>query len=89
MNIIDQSFDEAVSIVNNFNKTPNNEELLMLYKFYKQSTIGNNTNPEPFKINFKAHSKWSSWNSVKDMKKEDAKQNYINLSIKLFNKYNK
>lgn len=88
MDIINKSFNTSVEIINKLNKTPSNDELLDLYKYYKQATIGNNNTVESYKINFKAHAKWDAWNSIKNMSKESAMQKYIDLTLKFASKYN-
>jgi acyl-CoA-binding protein len=51
---------------------------LELYKYYKQSTIGDCNIKEPYSIYYKEHAKWKAWNSIKGMKPEDAMSEYIN-----------
>lgn len=51
---------------------------LELYKYYKQSTIGDCNIQEPYSIYYKEHAKWKAWNSIKGMSIEDAMKEYIN-----------
>lgn len=51
---------------------------LELYKYYKQSTIGDCNIQEPYSIYYKEHAKWKAWNSIKGMLIEDAMKEYIN-----------
>jgi diazepam-binding inhibitor (GABA receptor modulating acyl-CoA-binding protein) len=37
-----QKFNEAAEAVKNFKKRPNDDELLELYAFFKQATVGDN-----------------------------------------------
>lgn len=51
---------------------------LEFYKYYKQSTIGDCNIPRPTFLYFKDCAKWDAWNSIKNMSKSDAMNNYIN-----------
>ena len=82
-----KNFELAINIVNNLNKRPNDNELLKIYKFFKQAKFGNNESKEPGILNFNKSAKWSAWMTVYGMSKEEAMQNYINLAMELFNKY--
>ena len=88
MNLLKQSFDTSINIIDNLSKRPSDDELLKVYAYYKQALLGNNTLDEPSMFHFSAKKKWTAWMNVKDMKEHDAMQNYINLSIILYKKYN-
>ena len=78
-------FLTAAKYVKKLKTTPSNEELLNLYKFYKQATVGDINTPKPSIIYFKDVSKWDSWNSVKGFTKYSSEVKYIsfvNLLIK-------
>jgi acyl-CoA-binding protein len=51
---------------------------LEFYKYYKQSTFGDCNTSRPTFLYFKECAKWDAWNSVKNMSKYDAMDNYIN-----------
>jgi diazepam-binding inhibitor (GABA receptor modulating acyl-CoA-binding protein) len=51
---------------------------LDFYKFYKQATIGDCNIPSPYIIYYKAYAKWSAWDGIRGMDKEDAMKEYIN-----------
>lgn len=88
MNLLVKSFETSVEIVNNLQSRPTDDELLKIYAYYKQSTIGNNNLMEPSLLNIKARKKWNAWNNIKNMNKSIAMQNYINLATQLYKKYN-
>ncbi len=88
MNLLVKSFETSVEIVNNLQSRPSDDELLKIYAYYKQSTIGNNNLMEPSLLNIKARKKWNAWNNIKNMNKSIAMQNYINLATQLYKKYN-
>lgn len=84
-NNINKDFEDAQNYVNN-NKNLNisTDEKLNLYKYFKQATIGNiNINkPSFFTIDPEPLLKYNAWLSVKNITKEDAMLEYINLANK-------
>ena len=56
-----------------------NEDMLLLYGYYKQATIGNNTTPKPSFLKFKESAKWKSWKKKEDVEKIDAMKLYSDL----------
>lgn len=88
MDILNQSFESAVQIVNNLKVKPTNEELLLVYGLFKQSKFGDNNTQKPGFMDFKGCKKWEAWDSVKGKEQNIAKQEYINLAMDLFKKYN-
>ena len=87
MDVLNTNFDMSVNIINNLKKKPDDNELLDAYKYFKQAKFGDNDTAQPSMFEFKATAKWKAWESVKGMDKNIAIQNYINLSMKLFEKY--
>lgn len=85
--VLDQSFELAVNVVSNLKKKPSDNELLDAYKYFKQAKYGDNNTKQPSMFNFKDTAKWKSWESVKGMDSNTAKQKYIDLSMKLFENY--
>ena len=58
---------------------------LLLYAYYKQATIGNINIEKPSFLNFKDTAKWNAWNEQKNINKNNAMLNYINLVNTLMN----
>lgn len=85
---IKQSFDSAVKIVSQMKQQPSNEEKLILYKYYKQATIGDVNIPQPGFLDFTGKAKWDAWNSVKGINSENAMQMYIKTVNLLISKNN-
>jgi diazepam-binding inhibitor (GABA receptor modulating acyl-CoA-binding protein) len=54
-----------------------NEDLLALYKYFKQATVGDVNTERPGMLDFKGKAKWDAWSSVKGMSKEAAATAYI------------
>lgn len=81
-------FQEAVSSVKTLSVTPTEEELLVLYKYYKQATVGKCNIARPTSaFDFKGKIKWDAWNSVKSLSKEDAMLKYCDFVLTLKKKY--
>lgn len=86
---MEETFITSVDLVANLSDKLSNDELISVYKFYKQAKIGDINIKKPFVLNIKENTKWEAWNSVKGLSKEEAMNEYIILSIKLYEKYNK
>jgi diazepam-binding inhibitor (GABA receptor modulating acyl-CoA-binding protein) len=84
-----KEFTIAAKIVKQLPTTPNNNELLELYSYYKQATIGDINIDRPGFLNIKDRQKWDSWNERKGLSKQDAETKYINLVLQLTTKYPK
>ena len=89
MDDIEESFKNAVELVNQnkLKKNPTDDELLTLYKYFKQSEIGDINISCPL-LDLKGRSKWFAWESVKGMSKKESMEKYIETVLQLFEKYN-
>ena len=56
-----------------------NDDMLLLYSYYKQATVGNNETTKPSIFSFKQTAKWNAWNAQIGLSKENAMTNYIEL----------
>lgn len=72
-------FEKSAEQIKNSNKSLDNDTLLKLYGYFKQSNMGdcNIECPSFFKLTEKA--KWEAWNSHKGMKNSHAMKKYIKL----------
>ncbi|ETW17279.1 hypothetical protein PFAG_04214 [Plasmodium falciparum Santa Lucia] len=79
-------FEESVSFINSVPKNVNlpNDIKLNLYKYYKQSTIGNCNIKEPSRFKVVDRRKYEAWKSVENLNREDAKRRYVELVSALF-----
>lgn len=59
-----------------------NDEKLELYKYFKQSTVGDVNTSRPGMFNLKGKAKWDAWKSVEGTSKEDAQAAYIEIAKK-------
>ncbi len=57
--------------------SPSNADLLELYKYYKQATVGDVTGSRPGMLKQKARAKFDAWTSVKGTSKGDAEAAYV------------
>ena len=80
-------FLKAAEDVRKLAEQPSNEELLDLYGYFKQATVGDCNTDRPGIFDLKGRAKWDNWNSRKGMSKEDAEKAYIELANKLMSKY--
>jgi len=59
-----------------------NDNMLKLYSYYKQATIGDCNIPKPSGIlNLKEKSKWTAWNNLKGTTSDSAKSEYVKTAI--------
>ena len=84
-----KEFTIATNIVKKLPTTPNNSELLELYSYYKQATVGDINIDKPGFLYVKDRQKWDSWNERKGLTMKDAETKYIDLVLQLTTKYPK
>ncbi|CAH1099912.1 unnamed protein product [Psylliodes chrysocephalus] len=71
------SFTKAANRLQKILPNVDNQMLLTLYGYYKQGMEGSCNIPKPSWYDYKAKSKWESWNKLGDMSRKEAKQRYI------------
>lgn len=76
-------FDAAAAAVKAFTSRPTDQELLDLYGYFKQVTVGDINTPRPGMFDLKGKAKWDAWESRKGMAKNEAERAYIQLVEKL------
>lgn len=82
-----QEFLIAAETVKKLYQKPNNDELKVLYGFYKQAIVGDCNTEKPGMFDFKEKAKWDSWNSNKGMSKYDSEVKYITYVNQLIQNY--
>ena len=80
-------FLAAAQYVKKLTTQPSPDELLQLYSFYKQATVGNVNTSEPSFLNLKEYHKWQAWNNNKGMTQYDAEVKYILFVNEMIQKY--
>ncbi|VWU51853.1 acyl-CoA binding protein, putative [Hepatocystis sp. ex Piliocolobus tephrosceles] len=88
---IDILFDKCIAFVNSLPKSEvmPNEKKLILYKFFKQATIGNCNIPCPSFYKLEEKKKYDVWKSVENLSKEEAKKKYIEAVEGMYPQWNK
>ena len=69
-------FEDAASEARKLREVTN-DDLLTLYKYYKQATLGDCDTERPSMFNMEGRAKWDAWTSVKGLSQEEAKTKYI------------
>jgi diazepam-binding inhibitor (GABA receptor modulating acyl-CoA-binding protein) len=87
MTLNSKEFLVAVEYVKKLKTKPDNDELLTLYKYYKQATEGDNNKNKPGLLDFKNSEKWKSWDSVRGLSCHDSEVEYIKYVNILIKKY--
>ena len=81
------NFNLASETIKKLKVQPSDDELLILYGWYKQATIGDINIPNPGLLDFKDLEKWNSWTKVKGASLYDSEVNYIMIVNNLIKKY--
>ena len=76
---LENDFEKAAQYIKSSGKTFDNDTLLKLYGYFKQSTVGDCNVDCPSFFQIKEKAKWESWNNHKGMKKSHAMKKYIKL----------
>lgn len=72
-------FKQATVRSKELTKKPSNEDLLKLYRFFKQASEGDVSGDRPGGFDFKGAAKYDAWLSIKGMSSEEAMSKYIAL----------
>ncbi|XP_076272555.1 acyl-CoA-binding domain-containing protein 6-like [Rhynchophorus ferrugineus] len=86
--VLGNKFNKCVKYIQGIAGTLNNEVLLKLYGFYKQSIEGPCNIPKPSWYDMKGKSKWEAWNNLGDMSSDDAKNKYIQTVLDVSPSFN-
>jgi diazepam-binding inhibitor (GABA receptor modulator, acyl-CoA-binding protein) len=84
---IQREFEKAAEEVRELKSLPSNEELLILYSWYKQATIGDVNIKEPLFFKFRDKAKWKAWKSLEGTGKITAQKAYVEYVKQLKKKY--
>jgi len=77
----------AAETVKKLKHTPDNDELLFLYGYYKQATVGDNDQAAPGFLDFKGKSKHAAWLERKGTNQHESEIKYIIKVNELIQKY--
>ncbi|EYB99447.1 hypothetical protein Y032_0122g1054 [Ancylostoma ceylanicum] len=85
---LDERFDAAVTIIQKLPKegpvSTSNEQKLEFYSLFKQATVGDVNTDRPGIFSIVERRKWDAWKAVEGVSKEEAKQRYIKVLLKMF-----
>lgn len=76
---LDDAFEKAAADAQELPERPSNDDLLSLYAYYKQATVGDVTGKRPGFTDFKGRAKYDAWADIEGMEPDQAKQQYIDL----------
>ena len=76
-------FDAAVKRVNTLAKAPSAGEMLELYGYYKQATVGDSTGARPGMLDVKGRAKFDAWAGRKGLTIDAAMTGYLALARRL------
>jgi acyl-CoA-binding protein len=79
MSDLKAQFEAAVAQSKTLSERPDNATLLKLYAFYKQGSVGDNSEKKPGFGDMVGRAKWDAWNGIKGTDSNDAMQQYIDL----------
>ncbi|KAF7992181.1 hypothetical protein HCN44_001506 [Aphidius gifuensis] len=74
---LEENFQKAAEDVKNLKGKPSDEDLLEIYGYYKQATIGDCNTDKPGFFDMKGKAKWEAWNKLKGSSQDDSKEKYI------------
>jgi diazepam-binding inhibitor (GABA receptor modulating acyl-CoA-binding protein) len=76
---LEEQFNAAVKDSKTLKTKPDNDTLLEIYSYYKQSTEGDVTGSRPGPFDFKARAKYEAWEARKGLSEEAAMKAYVKL----------
>lgn len=77
MNDLEETFNLAVNYIRNNHSKFGKDDLLKIYAYYKQATVGKCNTSRPGLFNFQEKQKWDSWNNLGEMSVQEAQSLYI------------
>jgi len=83
MSDVETAFTAAVDDVEQLPQRPGNEDLLRLYAFYKQATVGDVEGKRPGMMDFVARAKYDAWVGLRGTSSEEAMQAYADVVASL------
>lgn len=73
---VQADFEQAQKDVETLTTRPGNDDLLALYAYYKQATVGDVEGKRPGMTDLKGRAKYDAWAKLKGTDPEDAKVAY-------------
>ncbi len=82
-----EQFKISQDQVKNLKKRPSDGELLELYAWFKQASVGEVQGERPGMLKIKDRAKWDAWKKASGKNKEDSEKRYCDLVSSLVSKY--
>ncbi|KJP86459.1 hypothetical protein AK88_03921 [Plasmodium fragile] len=84
-------FEKCVCFVNALPKSEiiSLENKLLLYKYFKQSTVGNCNIDAPSMFRLQERKKYEAWKSIENLSKEEAQKKYVETVQNLYPDWDK
>jgi diazepam-binding inhibitor (GABA receptor modulating acyl-CoA-binding protein) len=79
MSDLAERFAAAAADAQQLPSRPSNDDLLRLYGYYKQGSLGDVTGSRPGMMDFVGRAKYDAWSALQGMSQEDARQAYVDL----------
>lgn len=82
----EEDFTLAANYIQSHHQEFSKDNLLKFYGFYKRVTTGildEKNNPRPSFFRMTERSKWDTWNALKGIDEEEARERYVNLLTEL------
>merc|ERR1712080_341177 len=86
-NVMGDFNSAAETVKNKLNKTLSDDELKQVYGLFKQATVGDVNLPKPGMTDLRGAAKWEAWKAVEGLSKDQAQQQYVELTAKLVEKH--
>src|SRR5450432_1852783 len=83
----EQEFSAAQVRVKQLSRTSASDELLELYAYFKQATLGDAQGSRPGMLDFKGRAKFDAWSARQGRAKDRASGAYVDLVAKLVTEY--
>jgi acyl-CoA-binding protein len=83
---LESDFKKASQDVMNLPERPSNEQLLLLYAYFKQANQGDISGKRPGLLDLKGRAKYDSWKKLKGTSCDQAMKSYIELVNELLGK---
>jgi acyl-CoA-binding protein len=82
-----KQFETAQADVKKLSKRPDNEDMLRLYAYYKQATVGDASGDRPGAFNLVDRAKYDAWARLKGTDSTKAMGDYVKLVERLKKSY--
>lgn len=79
-----EQFEQAQKDVQSLSSRPSNTDLLALYAFYKQGSVGDVQGKRPGFTDLKGRAKYDAWAKLKGSDSDAAKRSYVDKVETLF-----